>query len=251
MASTRFDFTGYNGAELAALLELPDGEVRAAVLFAHCFTCSKDILAARLIARTLSTAGFAVLRFDFTGLGNSEGEFSNTNFSSNIADLRLAAEALAVRVASPALLIGHSLGGAAVLAAAKYLPEVKAVATIGAPSDPAHVLHNMQPSICDIEKKGEAEVTLAGRSFLVQKHFLDDVRAHNLDEAIINLKRALLVMHAPADQTVGIENAAHIFAHAKHPKSYVSLDDADHLLSQSKDARYAGNVIAAWVSRYL
>lgn len=251
MASTKFDFTGYNGAGLAALLETPEGNVRATALFAHCFTCSKDILAARQIARTLSATGFAVLRFDFTGLGNSEGEFSNTNFSSNIADLRLAAEALAARVAAPALLIGHSLGGAAVLAVANHLPEVRAIATIGAPSDPSHVLNNMLPSICDIEKNGEAEVTLAGRSFRVQKQFLDDVRSHNLDEAIINLKRALLVMHAPADQTVGIENAAHIFAHARHPKSYVSLDNADHLLSRSKDARYVANVIAAWVSRYL
>ncbi|MDQ7020117.1 MAG: alpha/beta hydrolase [Robiginitomaculum sp.] len=251
MASTRFDFTGYDGAGLAALLEMPEGEVRATALFAHCFTCSKDILAARLIARTLANAGFAVLRFDFTGLGNSEGEFANTNFSSNIMDLRLAALALAERVSTPDLLIGHSLGGAAVLAAAKYLPDVKAIATIGAPSDPAHVLHNMQTSLGDIEQKGEAMVTLAGRSFLVQKQFLEDVRTQNLDEAILNLKRALLVLHAPADRVVGIENAAHIFALAKHPKSYVSLDDADHLLIQPNDAQYVANVITAWVSRYL
>ncbi len=251
MPSIRFDFDSANGTPLAALLEQPEGEVRAAAIFAHCFTCSKDILAARLIARTLAKAGFAVLRFDFTGLGHSEGEFANTNFTSNIADLRQAALALEKRVAAPSLIIGHSLGGAAVLAAAKHLPSVRAVTTIGAPADPAHVLHNLGPAICDIEKSGEAEVTLAGRAFRVQKHFLDDVRAHNLDADIADLKRAILVLHAPADQTVGIENAAHIFARAKHPKSFVSLDSANHLLTSADDARYAANVIAAWVSRYI
>ncbi len=251
MPSIRFDFESHEGVKLAALLEQPDGEVRSAALFAHCFTCSKDIMAARQISRELSKVGIAVLRFDFTGLGHSEGEFANSNFTSNIADLISAAKALENRVNAPALLIGHSLGGAAVISAAKHLPTVRAIATIGAPSDPAHVLHNLGPAICEIEDRGEAEVQLAGRSFRVQKQFLDDVRAHNLDDDIAGLKRALLVMHAPADQTVGVENAAHIFAKAKHPKSFVSLDRADHLLSASKDARYAAAVIAAWVSRYI
>lgn len=251
MASTRFDFTTKGGQKLAALLEQPDGDVRACALFAHCFTCSKDILAARTIARALSAQGIGVLRFDFTGLGSSEGEFENTNFSSNIADLICAAKALSERVAPPTLLIGHSLGGAAVIAAAQHLPSVRAVATIGAPADPEHVIHNLGPAICEIEDKGAAEVTLAGRPFLVQKQFLEDVRAHNLDADIAGLKRALLVMHAPTDQTVGIENAGHIFSVAKHPKSFISLDTADHLLSDAKEARYAAGVIAGWVSRYI
>ncbi|PHS25666.1 MAG: hypothetical protein COA84_07475 [Robiginitomaculum sp.] len=251
MASLRFDFDSHTGTPLAALLEKPDGPVRASVLFAHCFTCTKDILAARIIARTLVKDGFAVLRFDFTGLGHSEGEFANTNFTSNIADLRAAAAALEAHLVAPALLIGHSLGGAAVLASAKYIPSVRAVATIGAPSDPAHVLHNMQPAIAEIEAEGHAEVTLAGRVFSVEKHFLDDVRGHSLDKDIADLRRALLVMHAPADQTVGVENAAHIFALAKHPKSFVSLDSTDHLLSKSTDAQYTAHVIAAWVDRYV
>ncbi len=251
MASTRFDFETKSGDQLAALLEEPDGEIKACALFAHCFTCSKDILAARVIARTLAATGIGVLRFDFTGLGHSQGEFANTNFSSNIADLISAANALASRIAPPTLLIGHSLGGAAIIAAARHLPSVRALATIGAPADPEHVVHNLGPAICEIEDKGEAEVTLAGRPFRVQKQFLDDVREHNLDTDIANLKRALLVMHAPTDQTVGIENAAHIFSLAKHPKSFISLDKADHLLSDAGEARYAANVIAAWVSRYL
>ncbi len=251
MPSTRFDFSTHDGTQLAALLDQPEGEIRATALFAHCFTCSKDILAARMIARELAKNGIAVLRFDFTGLGHSQGEFANSNFTSNITDLVSAAQALAERTRPPSLLIGHSLGGAAVIGAAKHLPDARAIVTIGAPSDPAHVLHNLGPAICEIEDRGEAEVTLAGRPFRVQRQFLDDVRAHNLDEDIAGLKRALLVMHAPTDQTVGVENAAHIFARAKHPKSYISLDSADHLLSNAKDARYAANVIAAWVSRYI
>ena len=251
MTTERFDFDTKDGTALAAALEKPDGEMTATALFAHCFTCSKDILAARIIARTLAGHGIAVLRFDFTGLGHSGGEFANSNFSSNIADLVSAAHSLAQRLAPPSLLVGHSLGGAAVLAAAHRLPPVRAVATIGAPADPAHVLHNFGPAICDIEAAGEAEVTLAGRPFTVQKQFLDDVRTHNLDKDISGLKRALLVMHAPADQSVGIENAAHIFARARHPKSFVSLAGADHLLSRADDARYAARLIAAWASHYV
>ncbi len=251
MATERFEFENRNGVLLAAALEKPAGAIAATALFAHCFTCSKDILAARTIARTLAEHGMAVLRFDFTGLGLSQGEFANTNFSSNIADLLSAAHALAQRLAPPSLLIGHSLGGAAVLAAAHDLPAVRAVATIGAPADPAHVLHNLGPAISAIEQSGKAQVTLAGRPFTVQKQFLDDVRAQNLDRDIARLKRALLVMHAPTDQTVGIENAAHIFKQAKHPKSFVALAGADHLLSDAADARYAGRVIAVWASIYV
>lgn len=251
MTTERFDFSSNTGALLAAALERPAGAITATALFAHCFTCSKDILAARTIARALAGHGIAVLRFDFTGLGLSQGEFANTNFSSNIADLLSAAQALAQRLAAPSLLIGHSLGGAAVLAAAPSLPAVRAVATIGAPADPAHVLHNFGPAIGEIEQEGKAEVTLAGRPFLVQKQFLDDVRAQNLDRAIANLRRALLVMHAPTDQTVGIENAAHIFKQARHPKSFVALAGADHLLSRPAHARYAARVIAAWASAYI
>ena len=249
--SSKITFTGIDGQALAARLDSPAGPVRAFALFAHCFTCSKDIFAASRIARGLAEKGIAVLRFDFTGLGASEGEFANTNFSSNVQDLLAAAEHLRQHYQGPAILIGHSLGGAAVLAAAGDIPECKAVATIGAPADPAHVAHNFQPNLEEIEAKGEASVQLAGRSFTIKKQFLDDVREQRLSQRVASLKRALLVFHAPLDETVGIDNATQIFVAAKHPKSFVSLDKADHLLSRHEDAGYVAEVLAAWAARYL
>jgi putative redox protein len=251
MPTERMTFTGYSGEPLAARLDLPVGPVLATALFAHCFTCSKDIPAARRISARLNNAGIAVLRFDFTGLGHSGGEFENTSFSSNIADLVLAAEALAARNMAPALLIGHSLGGAAVLRAARKISSARAVVTIGAPFDPGHVTHNFGDALEKIETDGVAEVTLGGRAIRIGKRFVDDVRAENLADDIANLHRALLVLHAPGDMTVGIENAAQIFSAAKHPKSFVTLDNADHLISKPEDAEYAAEVIAAWVTRYL
>jgi putative redox protein len=247
----RATFPGSSGAELSARLELPDGPVRAFALFAHCFTCTKDVLAARRIAGGLAAAGVAVLRFDFTGLGSSEGDFANTNFSSNVEDLVRAADYLRAHYEAPVILIGHSLGGAAVLAAAPRIPEVKAVVTIGAPADAAHVLHQLGGSLDQIRAEGEAEVKLAGRPFRIRRSFVEDAEAHRLEDTIRTLGRALLVMHAPRDETVGIDNASRIFAAAKHPKSFISLDDADHLLSRPRDASYAAGVIVAWAARYI
>lgn len=247
----RVNFVGSDGSRLAARLDRPAGRPRAHALFAHCFTCSKEIFAASRIAGALAERGIAVLRFDFTGLGASEGEFANTNFSSNVEDLVRAAEHMRGEGMAPALLVGHSLGGAAVLAAAGRIPEVRAVATINAPADPAHLAHLLGESEAEIDAKGEATVTLAGRSFTIRKQFLDDIRAQSLAESIGALRRALLVFHAPRDAQVGIENASAIFAAAKHPKSFVSLDDADHLLSRREDAVYVAEVLAAWAGRYL
>ncbi|PLS21727.1 bifunctional alpha/beta hydrolase/OsmC family protein [Neptunicoccus cionae] len=251
MKSEKFTFTGHSGEELAARLDLPAGRVLATAVFAHCFTCSKDIPAARRLSQRLAASGIAVLRFDFTGLGHSEGEFSNTDFTSNVQDLVLAAKALEERLRAPGLLIGHSLGGAAVLRAAAQIDSAKAVVTLGAPFDPAHVLHNFGTSLAEIEKHGAAEVSLGGRPFTIRSGFVQDVSAINLAEAIGKLKRALLVLHAPMDQTVGIENASQIFEAAKHPKSFVTLDNADHLISDGADADYAAEVIASWAGRYL
>ncbi len=251
MPTERIEFTGHNGDELAARLDLPDGPLLGTALFAHCFTCSKDIPAARRIAGRLAGMGIAVLRFDFTGLGHSQGEFANTSFTSNVGDLLAAAEYLTKRDMAPDLLIGHSLGGAAVLRAAEHLPTVKAVTTIGAPFDPAHVTHNFADRLAEIEEKGAAEVNLGGRPFTIGRDFVRDVSAENLTHAIGALKRALLVLHAPGDKIVGIENASQIFLAAKHPKSFVTLDNADHLITRAEDAEYAADVIAAWVGRYL
>jgi uncharacterized OsmC-like protein/pimeloyl-ACP methyl ester carboxylesterase len=251
MSTERFTFTGHDGSQLAARLDLPKGPVLATALFAHCFTCSKDIPAARRIAARLTGAGIAVLRFDFTGLGHSEGEFANTTFTSNIKDLKLAAGALEERDMAPALLIGHSLGGAAILGAARGIKSARAVVTIGAPFDPGHVTHNFDGALDRIEKDGAAEVELGGRPIRIGQGFVDSVRAERLEDEIANLKRALLVLHAPRDATVGIENAAQIFKAAKHPKSFVTLDEADHLITSPKDAEYAADVIAAWATHYL
>lgn len=244
-------FTGSKGESLAARMDMPAGFIRATAIFAHCFTCSKDILAAKRIAGELSAKGIAVLRFDFTGLGASDGDFANTNFSSNVGDLVRAADFLRQNYEAPSVLVGHSLGGAAVLCAALKIPEVKAVATIGAPADAEHVVHNFGASLEEIERDGEATVSLAGRPFKIQKQFLDDVRTQSVEQHTGKLKSALMVLHSPIDQTVGIENAAAIFTAAKHPKSFVSLDSADHLLSNPDDAAYAASVISAWASRYI
>ena len=251
MPSERFQFEGEGGVQLAAALELPEGEPVAYALFAHCFTCGKDVLAAKRIAVALSMKGIAVLRFDFTGLGSSEGDFANSTFSSNVADLVRAAAHLRGTRSAPAILIGHSLGGAAILAAAAKIPEARAVVTIAAPSDPSHVTGLFRDRLEDIRKDGEAEVSLAGRAFTIKREFLDDVAEHNLMADIGKLHRALLVMHSPTDDTVGIENATRIFVAARHPKSFVSLAGADHLLSQKRDSTYVADVIAAWATRYI
>lgn len=247
----RFQFTGEGGHLLAAALELPEGEPAAYALFAHCFTCGKDVLAARRIAVALAAKGIAVLRFDFTGLGSSEGDFANSTFSSNVADLVHAADHLRATRKAPAILIGHSLGGAAILAAAGKIPEAKAVVTVAAPSDPAHVTGLFREHLSNIRTQGEVEVSLAGRPFRIRREFLDDIVEHELIKDITTLHKALLVMHSPVDDTVGIDNATKIFVSAKHPKSFVSLDHADHLLSKTSDAVYAADVIAAWASRYV
>jgi alpha/beta superfamily hydrolase len=246
----RVTLLGSEGQKLAARLDAPDEQARAYALFAHCFTCGKDVFAAARIAQRLTEHRIAVLRFDFTGLGASEGEFGNTNFSSNVADLIAAAAHLRQAYRAPTLMIGHSLGGAAVLAAAGEVPEAKAVVTIAAPSDPAHVSGLFRDRVPDIEAQGEAEVLLAGRRFTIKRQFLVDAAEHNLASKIARLKRALLVMHSPSDGTVDIANATRIFTAAKHPKSFVSLEHADHLLSARADAAYAANVIAAWAEPY-
>jgi len=249
--SDKITFTGALGEPLAARLDALPGDIRAYALFAHCFTCSKDIFAAARIASALAERGIAVLRFDFTGLGASGGDFANTNFSSNVGDLIAAAGWLRENRQAPSLLIGHSLGGAAVLAAAPQIEEAKAVATIGAPADPEHVAHNFAPARAEIEAAGEAEVTLAGRQFRIKKQFLEDIASTKLEAAIGSMRKALLVFHGPRDEIVGIDNASKIFLAAKHPKSFISLDDGDHLLTRRADAVYVAEVLAAWASRYL
>jgi uncharacterized OsmC-like protein/alpha/beta superfamily hydrolase len=245
------EFEGHSGAKLAARLDLPAGAIRAWALFAHCFTCSKDSLAARRISGELARAGIAVMRFDFTGLGSSDGEFASTSFSSNLADLRAAADWLAAHYDAPEILVGHSLGGAAVLAIAGELASVKAVATLGAPAEARHVIENFGGQVDEIHAHGEAEVSLGGRSFTIQKQFVEDLSATSLADRIGHMKKALLILHAPRDEVVGIDNAAAIFTAARHPKSFVSLDGADHLLTDPADANYVAGVIASWVARYL
>ena len=245
MTSKQQSFAGSEGHQLAGRLELPDGEPRAYALFAHCFTCSKDSKAAAFISQALAARGIAVLRFDFTGLGMSGGEFGATTFSSNIGDLVAAAAHLRASYAAPRILIGHSLGGAAVLAAAARVPEARAVATLGAPFEPGHVEHLIR------NPSAEGEVTIGGRPFRIGKGFLDDLRRHDPAKIIKELRKALLILHSPRDMVVSIDHAAKIFTAARHPKSFVSLDDADHLLTRAEDASYAAEVLAAWASRYL
>ena len=251
MPTERIEFPGHDGTPLAARLDLPQGPQVATAIFAHCFTCGKDIPAARRIAARLSALGIAVLRFDFTGLGHSGGEFANTSFTSNVNDLLAANTYLEQRGMTPSLIVGHSLGGAAVLKAAAALDTIKAVATIGAPFDPGHVTHNFVQALPEIDAEGSAEVSLGGRPFRIGKGFVDDVTKTNLTEAVGRLKAALLVLHAPLDNIVGIENAGEIFSAAKHPKSFVTLDGADHLITKSDDAEYVANIITAWSERYL
>jgi len=249
--SEKVMFTGSQGDDLAARLDLPSGGPAAYALFAHCFTCSKDVFAASRISRDLTRHGIGVLRFDFTGLGHSEGEFANTNFTSNVEDLVLAADWLRREREAPKLLIGHSLGGAAVLRAAGDVPEADAVVTIGSPFSPAHVGRLFEGVRERIEAGGQAEVELAGRRFTIRKQFLDDIEDQPMQDAIAGLRKPLLVFHAPLDDTAGVDNARLIFEAAKHPKSFVSLDSADHLLTDHRDAVYVADVLAAWVSRYL
>jgi fermentation-respiration switch protein FrsA (DUF1100 family) len=251
MPTERFTFPGHGGKNLAARLDLPDGPHLATALFAHCFTCSKDIPAAHRIAARLASMGIAVLRFDFTGLGHSEGEFENTNFTTNVQNLVGASTELERRGMAPSLLDGHSLGGTAVLMEASETTSIKAVVTIGAPFDPEHVTHNFADALPRIIRDGVAEVSLGGRPFCISNDFLEDVAKGKLTPAISKLNAALLVLHAPRDATVSVDNASEIFLAAKHPKSFITLDDADHLLTRAQDAEYAADVIATWATSYL
>lgn len=252
MANRSFDFEGPRGYVLSGRIEQPETTPRGWAILAHCFTCGKESLAAVRLTRALALSGIGVLRFDFAGLGRSGGEFADGSFAADVGDLIAAGEAMAEAGIAPALLVGHSLGGAAVLAAAGEMPAIKAVATIAAPADVSHVLHQLHPaSLEQIEANGEAEVLLAGRPFVIRKNFVDDARQHDLESRISQLHRPLLIMHAPRDTTVGIENASRIFAAAKHPKNFISLDGADHLLSRRADADFAAAMIAAWAARYL
>ena len=244
-------FAGTLGQPLAGLLSLPDAKPRGFAVFAHCFTCGKDSHAAARISRALAERGIGVLRFDVTGLGESGGDFAETTFSCDVSDLSLAADYLRDQWSAPAVLIGHSLGGAAVLAAAASIPEVAAVVTIGAPSDPAHVVDLFAEAVPLIMTEGSAEVKLGRRTFRMQRSFVDDIREQPQLRRIAALDRALMVMHAPGDNTVGIDNARQIFETAKHPKSFVAIDGADHLLSDRRDSEFVSHMISAWVDRYI
>ncbi len=252
MKSERVSFLNTRGVRLAARLDLPSRLTpKAWVLFAHCFTCSKEFKAAVNIGKTLARAGFGVLRFDFTGLGESEGDFSDTNLTSNIDDVMSAVQFLEASYAAPQLLIGHSFGGIAILKAARSVPSSVAVVTIATPADPKHVLEHFGENRTRIETEGDAEVQVLGHRVRIKRQFIDDVMAADVQADLRDLGKALLILHAPGDEVIGIDHAAQLFAHARHPKSFVTLDSADHLLSDRFDAAYAGTVIAAWASRYL
>lgn len=251
MPSSRYQFRNAEGQTLLGRIELPATPPKAFALFAHCFTCTSKAKAAIHISRALCDLGMAVLRFDFTGLGDSEGDFANTNFSSNVADLVAAARSLEQTHEAPQLLIGHSLGGAAVVMAAEQLPGVKAIATIGAPSDPAHVKELLNQHLDRIEEHGKTEIKLGGRPFTIKRQFIEDLQSHSLAERVGKLGRPLLIFHAPADDVVGIDHAKRIFEAARHPKSFVSLDDADHLVTRAEDARFIADTLAAWTRRYI
>lgn len=251
MKSKSVEFNGSQGVKLSARMDEPEnGVCRATAIFAHCFTCSKNLRAVGHISKALTSHGIGVFRFDFTGLGQSEGDFSDSTFSTDIQDLVAAADFISENWKAPNILMGHSLGGAAVLQAARHIDGIEAVATIGSPCNPQHVQHLMSEKIDEIEEEGEATVTLAGRPFKIKKNFLDDLREQVMDDVIKNLGKALLIFHSPVDQTVSIDNAAHIYKLAKHPKSFISLDQADHLLTNEEDAKYVGSVTAAWAERY-
>ncbi|TXH35451.1 MAG: OsmC family protein [Rhodospirillaceae bacterium] len=249
--SEKVEFRGAHGDLLAGRLDRPMGPAKAVGLFAHCFTCSKDVFAAQRISTALAEMGIAVLRFDFTGLGNSQGDFANTNFSSNVEDLVAAADFLRNELRAPGLLIGHSLGGAAVLQAALRIPECLGVATVNAPFEPSHVRHLFADAIPDIESNGAATVSLAGRSFTIKREFLHDLVTHQPTDALRDLRRALLIFHSTADQIVSLDNARSIFEAARHPKTFIAIDGADHFLSKRPDAIYVAGMIAAWAERYL
>ncbi len=252
MSIIKVNFPNKNGQQLAARLELPSNqEAHNFAIFAHCFTCNKNLSAVRNIGRALNNEGIAVLRFDFTGLGESEGDFENTNFSSNIEDLSAAADYLTKHYKAPSILIGHSLGGAAVIFAGKKIESIQAIATIGAPSSPSHVKHLFKSNVAEIKKTGIAEVFIGGRSFTVKKEFLEDIEAKNMESKVKSLRKPLLVIHSPQDETVGVQNAKEIYQYAHHPKSFISIDGADHLLTNKKDSSYVGNVIAGWAERYI
>ncbi len=246
----KINFTGHDGSTLAGLAEYPEGSITSYALFAHCFTCGKDIAAASRIARALASRGIAVLRFDFTGLGNSDGDFANTNFSSNVQDLIAAANYMREFMGAPSIVIGHSLGGTAVLKAAKDIAQAKGIVTIGAPATAQHVAKQFKCDIDRISELGEAEVDLAGRTFTIKKQFIDDINAQGVDH-VRSLKKALLVFHSPIDTVVSISEAEKIYHAAKHPKSFISLDTADHLLSKSTDASYVAAMIASWAEKYI
>lgn len=251
MGSERITFENDEGQTLVGRLDTPGGDPRGLALFAHCFTCSKDTLAASRIARGLVDRGVAVLRFDFTGLGESEGDFDATCFASNVRDLLSACDWLTAHHAPVDLLIGHSLGGAAVVSAAGQMASVKGVATIGAPADPAHVRHLFEAHVQEIEREGSAEVSIGGRPFRIGKAFIDDLDAHDPKDVLRSLKRPLMIFHSPLDSIVGVENAAQMFEWARHPKSFISLDRADHMLSDRKDADFVATMTAAWSERVL
>lgn len=249
--SERVTFQNDEGIELSGILDRPSGEVLAYAIFAHCFTCSKDFQPTRQVSEALSQRSIATLRVDFTGLGESEGRFAATTFSSNIDDLVSAGAFLSAHYAAPQLLLGHSLGGAAVILAAARMPSVSALATIGAPSDPAHVRHLFGEHDRRIEQRGEVEVNIGGRPFRIRQSFVEDLERHSPPDTLAALRRPLLIMHAPADNIVSIEHARRLFEAAYHPKSFVSLDDADHLLRRRRDAEYVAEIVAAWAQRYL
>ncbi|WP_262694283.1 alpha/beta hydrolase family protein [Kordiimonas aquimaris] len=252
MRSEKVTFMGSQGFDLAARLDRPDGDVEAYALFAHCFTCGKDLNAINRISRALADDGIALFRFDFTGLGLSSGDFANTNFSSNVEDLLAAANFMRDTLDAPSIMIGHSLGGAATLVAAGRVPDIKAVATMGAPFDSTNVLKQFQGDLNTIEADGEANVMLAGKPFTMKQQFIDDARGQNVADHIANLKKPLLVMHSPIDDTVDVEHARKIYETARHPKSFVSLDKADHLLMRNPaDGAYVARILSAWASQYL
>ncbi len=253
MSKIKLEFKNNNGELLAGLLETPaaNAAITAYALFAHCFTCGKDIAAASRISKALAARGIAVLRFDFTGLGSSDGDFANSNFSSNVQDLLAAAAHLEAQYAAPQLLIGHSLGGAAVLSAAHQLENVKAVATIGSPATARHIEHLFQDQAHLIKQQGESIVNIGGRKFPIRKQLLDDIDRYNSTAQIGKLNAALMIFHSPVDTIVSIDQAAEIYQAAIHPKSFISLERADHLLSKAEDAEYVGAILAAWAGRYL